>query len=444
MFSFTKKSVIAPLCCAALALMLALAGCDSAAKENEPVDTSVTIDGRTYSADTRNIVLDEFNSGDYSVFSQLKDLETLDISALDISQEEFDRLTSQLGENVKVLWSVPFDDGKLPSDITEMELSGALSDEAANNIRYFTNLEKLTITNAVIDQNLKTAVKSSTENNPDLLLECNSKIYGVKLDNHTELLNLNKKTIKSLDTLRLAIEIFPNIKTIEMCDCGLSNEVMQGLREEYPDVQFVWMVSFWKYKVRTDIQVFSTLARDYKRVGNSKVFAPLFKYCTELRALDVGHMAITDISDITNLKKLHTLILADNYIEDISPIAELKELVYLELFQNKIKDVSPLLELPKLEDLNLCYNGRMTNPTVLTQIKTLKRLYISHCSLDEQEIEELRTGIPEDCEFNYTAPNCVFSGWRTKSNARNTKIREAFWKWERIKAYPTWDNIIYK
>ena len=155
-------------------------------------------------------------------------------------------------------------------------------------------------------------------------------------------------------------------------------------------------------------------------------------------------MAITDISEIKNLKKLHTLILADNHITDITPLAELKELVYLEIFQNRISDISPVLELPNLEDLNLCYNMRLKNPTVLVNCKKLKRLYISYCRLDNNEIKQLRNGIPSDCEFNYTAPNCVFSGWRTNANARNTKIREAFKNWRKVKEYPTWDNIIYK
>ena len=196
-----------------------------------------------------------------------------------------------------------------------------------------------------------------------------------------------------------------------------------------------------QYKVHTYIQVFSTLAIDDSRAGNSESFAPLFKYCTELRALDLGHMAITDISEIRNLKKLHTLILADNFITDISPLADLKELNYVELFQNQITDISPLLELPYLEDLNFCYNAPLENPTELVNCKNLKRLYISHCSLDWDEINTLKKGIPDGCEFNYTAANCVYDGLR--NNSKNATIRKAYKRWRNVKEYPTWDNIIY-
>ena len=155
-------------------------------------------------------------------------------------------------------------------------------------------------------------------------------------------------------------------------------------------------------------------------------------------------MRITDISEIRHLKKLHTLILADNSISDISPLAELKELEFVELFCNRIKDVSPLTELPKLEDVNLCYNSAMKNPAAITGCSSLKRLYISNCSLDAEEIAALKKGVPKDCELNYTAPNAVHSGWRTNKNARSVKIREAFANWRKVKAYPAWNKIIYK
>ena len=220
---------------------------------------------------------------------------------------------------------------------------------------------------------------------------------------------------------------------------------MQALREQYPDVKFVWTIQVLKYKLRTDIQVFSTLASDFTRPGNSQNLAPLFKYCTELRALDLGHMAITDISEMRNLKKLHTLILADNRISDITPLADLKELEYIEIFFNRLTDVSAFTELPKLQDLNICYNPGVTNPTVLTNCKSIKMLYMSHCGLDENEIAAIKKGIPEGCDFDYTCANAVYNGkWRTTKNARNTKVREAFKNWRKVKEYPTWDNIIYK
>ena len=448
-FSIRRLSFCALAALAAAVAVLSAAGCSEyfdSSKLNgvsDYFDSSVTIEGVSYPADTRSVTLTEYRSDDYSDFAKLKNLRTLDVTELDITADAYQNIRSQLAQDVEIIWSVPMERGKQSSNSSELSFAGGISPSDAHNVRYFTAIRKLSITDAEISDSLFTAITAAQDNNPDVEIFCSAKIYGVSLDSGTELLDLNNIPIESPDLLCKAIELFPGIRTVEMCGCGLSDRVMQGLREEYPQIKFVWTVRFLNFEVRTDIQVFSTLAANLKRPGNSETFAPLFLYCTELRALDLGHMAITDISLITNLKKLHTLILADNYITDITPVAELKELVYVELFQNRISDVSPLLALPNLEDLNLCYNVRMENPTVLTGCTKLKRLYISHCSLDSGEISQLRNGIPADCEFNYTAANCVFSGWRTTANARNTKIREAFKHWRDVKEYPTWDNIIY-
>ena len=407
-------------------------------------DSSVTISGTKYPPDTESIVLSDYQTDDYSAFAQLKNLKTLDVTALSLSTEDYEKIRFQVAPEVDIIWSVPLSIGSFSSHSEELTLSGPVCDQDAHNIEYFSALQKLTVHDTEINENLATLLTAVSENNPDVDINCSSSIYGVKIDRTTELLDLNDVPVDSPDPLCKALELFPKLRTVEMCGCGLSNEVMQGLREAYPEVKFVWSVSFLTYTVRTDIQVFSTLAADDLRPGNSKNLAPLFQYCTELRALDLGHMSLTDLSGLRNLKHLHTLILADNYITDISPLADLKELVYLELFENRIADVSPLAELPDLEDVNLCYNTPMKNPTVLTGCHKLKRLYISYCGLDAREIETLKNGIPQDCEFNYTALNCVHEGWRTTENARNTKIREAFKNWRRVKAYPTWDNIIYE
>ncbi len=436
------KSVIA-LSVSFILVIAFLAGCSKDSlnwmKGNPP---SIQISGVSYPPDTTELTIKEFDSDDYSVFAEFENLKTLDVTALDLSVSDFERLASQTGEGVDIIWSVPIKGGILPSNTTALSFSSDYSSDDIHNVQYFKDIQSLTIAGAEVNDELYALIKNATDNNPDLQLNCSASLYGVEFDNSTERLILNNIPIDSPDRLCLAIEIFPGLKAIEMCDCGLSNEIMQGLREEYPDIQFVWTIRFLHFKVRTDVQVFSTLATNFNRPGNSETFAPIFKYCTELRALDLGHMAITDISEIRNLKKLHTLILADNYITDISPLADLKELNYVELFQNRISDISPLLELPHLEDLNMCYNSRLQNPTVLTECKNLNRLYISHCSLDWDEIKQLRNGIPQGCEFNYTAANCVYDGWR--DNAKNATIRKAFKNWKKVKEYPSWDNIIYQ
>ena len=434
LFKLRRAALVAALTLAALAV---LSGC---AKQ-------ISVSGTEFPSDAKELTLSAISAGDYAALSEFTELEKIDASAAALSPEAYESLARHVGDKVRVIWSVPLHGAKVRSDAKVVSFSDAITDEDVAMIRYFKNIETLSVTGVEMSKELQALSEAAREVNPDVKLNCKVTVYGKEYDSAaSDTLFLNEKKIKKLDKVHMAVATFPGIKAVEMCDCGVSNEKMQELRETYPDVKFVWTISFLKkFKVRTDIRVFSTLANEFSRPGNSRNLAPVFKYCTELRALDLGHQAITDISDIRNLKHLHTLILADNSISDISPLAELKELVYIELFFNRIKDVSPLLELPNLLDLNICFNPTIKNPTVLTGCKKLERLYISRCGLSQKQIATLKEGIPENCIFNYTCRNAVFgNGWRGKENVRNAKVREAFRNWRRVEDYPSWDNIIYK
>ena len=404
-------------------------------------DETVIIAGKAYPADTASFTVTDPDF-DYSRLAPFHSLQSVDVTAVEIDAEQYRRIRSQVGEQIEVIWNVPFNGDRLPSNATELHITSEPAETEVSLLSCFTNLNDVTVTNIHSFEKIYPILKVIRETNPDVRFQCSTSLYGVPLDSSTESLLLNSIPISNTDDLCHAIEFFPRLQTIEMCGCGLSDDVMGQLRETYPAVKFVWTVHFLHYDVRTDAQVFSTLALDYSRPGDSETFSPLFRYCTELRALDLGHMRITDISEIRNLKKLHTLILADNSISDISPLADLKELNYVELFQNDISDISPLLALPHLEDLNFCYNPYLQNPTSITRCKTLKRLYYSHCRISGDDIAAIRQGLPSDCEFNWTAANCVYDGWR--DNAKNSVIRKAFKNWRNVKEYPSWDNIIYK
>ena len=421
-----------------VAAMICLAGCSSVKEK------PVVIAGKEYPADTRQLTIEEYDADDIAALSGFKQLKKIDVTAPELTAEDYDKLREQLGDKVIIDWTVPVGGRRVKNTAAELTFSGEISAEDADAVKYFSQLQQLTVTDSKVTSHLAKLVATARENNPALSVSCSATAFGMQLKYSVKSLKLNNKKIKNPDDVRSVVTVFPNIRKVEMCGCGVSDENMQALREEFPDVTFIWTIHFLHYTLRTDIQVFSMLAADPSRPGNSETFAPLFRYCTELRALDLGHMRITDISEIRHLKKLHTLILADNSISDISPLAELKELEFVELFCNRIKDVSPLTELPKLEDVNLCYNSAMKNPAAITGCSSLKRLYISNCSLDAEEIAALKKGVPKDCELNYTAPNAVHSGWRTNKNARSVKIREAFANWRKVKAYPAWNKIIYK
>lgn len=401
----------------------------------------IYVGGQAYDRDITEITLSGEVLKDYSPLAEFENLQKLDLRGQEISAEQFEQISEMLS-GVEILWSVPVNNARYDSNIESFTITPDMPTECFKMIKYFTSLKFINSEYYPLCDELY-AVKQSIPEDSECVFNCKARIYDIEVDDSTTELILNNMKISDLSELHSAIKFFPNITKIEMCDCGFSNEEMGTLREQYPQVQFVWKIKFLHYTVRTDVQVFSTLVDvGDSFVGNQNDFSPLFKYCTELRALDLGHHYITDISEIVNLKKLQVLILADNRITDISPLAELTELNYVELFFNRFTDLTPLTKLPKLEDVNICFNRRVTNPTVMTECKNLKRLYISGCALDKNEIATLKAGLPEGCELNTWTDNAVNTGWR--NNKKNAALRKAFYRWKKVESFEDWEHITYK
>lgn len=403
----------------------------------------VTIDGKKYDVNATAVSITDASFDDYALLhKKLPQLTRLDLRALSLLPAEYDSIASEMGEKVSIFWNVPMGAKQYPNTTKTLVLSASDLSAAAEVIPYFQKLDQVTVAPCELSEALCRVVEQIRQQNPNADIHCSSQIGGVAIDNTTEEVNLNHIAIADPAAIRRAIQVFPNIQTFEMCYCGLSNEVMGQLREDYPDVTFIWVIEFERFAVRTDAKAFSTLEYKTIRKNTEETFRPLFLYCTELRALDIGYHGVVDLSDITHLKKLQVLILADNCIKDVSPLAELPELSYLELFQNQIEDISPLGGMDSLEEINLCYNRHLQNATELVKCRNLKRLHISNCDLKAEEINTLYHDLPDGCKFNFTSYESTGEGWRETTKVQ--RIREAFFCWNLVKEYDIHGDRIYQ
>lgn len=80
------------------------------------------------------------------------------------------------------------------------------------------------------------------------------------------------------------------------------------------------------------------------------------EFCTQAAILDLSRNAITDLSELWNLKLLEELYLADNQIGYIDSLSNLIKLRVVDLSNNMIDDISPLLDLENLEYVNVVGN----------------------------------------------------------------------------------------
>ena len=230
-------------------------------------------------------------------------------------------------------------------------------------------------------------------------------------------LDLGDIRLKDLTPLMALLEQHPGLEQVDMFASPVNKEQVAELTSRFPNIRFGWTLKLVeKHVIRTDATAFA-INHNKRSVTHKSEDFELLKYCTELRALDLGHNRITDISFLKDLKELRVMILAGNHITDISTLVGLPNLEYLELFNNRIEDFSPLAKLDKLIDLNLAFN-QCENIEVLSDLKGLERLWLYHSNnrhddkpIDVTRVDALRAALP-NCHIDHTHYSTT-GGWRT-------------------------------
>lgn len=211
-----------------------------------------------------------------------------------------------------------------------------------------------------------------------------------------------KVTKEQIPELMEMLDRMPNLTQVDMYASSLKLAETDLLFDRYPDIFFGWTVYIGDHKLRTDITAFSTLHGPTTDPMHSERQFKNLRYFKNLRALDVGHNWVEDISFLYDLPKLEVLILACNDIKDITPIASLKNLVYLELFTNNVRDISPLAGLTNLRDLNI-KNNPVTDITPIMSMTWLERFWYGMNKGDrvpKEQRDALEAALP-DCEIDW-------------------------------------------
>ena len=381
------------------------------------------VSGKSESLQVRSISRQELEE----LITLLPYLQCLDLCEATYSQEEIDEIIAAHGD-LDVRYTVRFWNLALPSDSESIRpAEGEIGEikELKEALGRLTQLKRIDLLD--------------TGFSPEQLAElipyfgdCETR-YEIRIGEHvyepdSELIDLSGEPFTDFETLDAAIRLMPALKKVDMCDCGISNEEMDALNRRYESVQLVWRVHFDIYSLRTDATVFcasdlpelSYLApelRDWE-------LEPI-KYCTELIALDLGHMQYTDLSFLYEMPHLKYLILVESNFRDITPIGSLEELEYLEIFINSFPDISPLLNCKNLKHLNICFTYGY-DPAPLLEMTWLERLWAVGGSMSGAVRQQLPQALPNTiCYLPYGDPQgSTGGGWR--ENDAYYEMRDMF------------------
>ncbi|MDO4749316.1 MAG: leucine-rich repeat domain-containing protein [Eubacteriales bacterium] len=281
---------------------------------------------------------------------------------------------------------------------------------------------------------------------PDCVIEWVYPLCGREVGSLETELVFEAEDAVNAEELMEGLQYLPRLTQVDLCAHEMREADMAKLTEAYPDVFFVWNVSFAAWTVRSDITVFSTLQPGETALRwDDEDLAPLFRYCTRLRALDLGHNDLRDLEAFTRLTDLEVLILIDSpNLADASPLGELEKLEYLEFYLNpSVRDYSFLAEFTNMKYVNLSY-APVTELSFLDTMPELRMAWLGFCPLSAEEVQRVRDTHPEaeirtwyDGEISSTA-----AGWRASDY--NVAVRKAFKNWEQVEYYGAWDDVRYR
>lgn len=330
-------------------------------------------------------------------FRELKAVEIIP-AVLTITQQ---RALLDAYPKIKFTWPVTVGAAHLGNDAEELSysLTGEESMDALEAaLDLLPELKAVDFTGSRVPAEKRLAFRDA---HPELQVSWTVPILGTDYPYETETLDFNGMAMGSMAELESVLPYLPKLTHVEMCDCGFTNEEMDGLAQRWPDIRFIWNVRFAGFNLRTDSTYFCASMDGLNHPYLTDNDAAVFRYLVDMEAMDLGHMYISDLSFLQYMPNMKYLIIAECYnISDFSPLGLCKELLYLEAFHTNINDLTPLLDCPKLRDLNLCYTnvGQRNAWECLSQMKTLERLWWCNCPLSANQQVELQNLLP-NCTF---------------------------------------------
>ena len=328
--------------------------------------------------------------------------------------------------NISFFWNVQIGSQTVSNITTELSLAG---EDAATLAQLTSALDLLPRLRSVDLTGCTAPVADRlafVEQHEDLSAGWTVSVEGQEFAWNTEFIDLNNYSIADVAALEAAFAELPKLTQVDMCDTNLSYEQLDALNRKYENIRVVWKVYFGNYYLRTDAEYFIAAAWGENKVYLTNDDIDCWKYCTDLRGLDIGHMNITDLSFLQYMPRMTYLIIAECPITDISPLAQLKELRYLEMFQTNVSDISPLLECTALKALNLAYmNVKQDNAwSVLPKLTNLDLLWYPSVPLSGAQRRQLADALPNTTLFLYDG--CEPSGGIWRYNPYYYEMRDFF------------------
>ena len=384
------------------------------------VTYAVSLGNQTYAPGITDIVLSD---GEYDFVTMLdhlvylRDLKTVQLRMPQLTEEQIQQLREAYPQ-ITFTSTVEVYGQEYDVETTDrLDLSAMTGDDVAavtEQIRKLPNLSYVNLnpengTGALSLEDVKLLMEAV----PAVTFDYSFDFYGTKLSTADEEVHIKNTKIgdEGEQNIRNALDLLKNCKRFVLENCGVSNETMAKLRDDYRDqTKVVWRVSYGKGSTMTDAVVIRAV---YDLVDDN---CHNLIYCEDAKYMDIGHNEYLDACEfVSGMKSLEYVIISGAPIKSLEPFRSCKNLKMLEAaFCEYITDVSPLADCPNLQMLNI-------SNTHVEDLSPLDDLPLTHltvrtnpsgkCRLTQEEQDRVMQQHP-DCWISFEGPQPYGVGWR--------------------------------
>lgn len=375
-------------------------------------------------------------SGSYTAAELMESLQyfpqltTLSMPQTSLTAQELTALREAYPE-LALDYSLTLNGKPLDTSTTELDLSDLTPDQVPATAEILGSLPNLTYVE-LMDENGESRltledVRILAAAAPHTAFNFTFELFGQTLSTAAETVEFVDVKIgnEGVEEIRAALDVLNACTYFKLDDCGIDNETMAQLRDDYPDVKIVWRIQVWQRTWLTDTEVLRAVYHvDDKNCGP-------FKYLTDVKYIDMGHNEyLTDFSFVSYMPNLEICIASGSPITDLTPFASCKKLEFLELaWCGHLEDLTPLAECESLKFLNICH----TDVVDITPLENLplERLHFFPCPLDQAARDAYTTAHPDCWAKFYNKDSSPYGvGWRYDEDGSYSdcyeKVREVF------------------
>ena len=396
-----------------------------------PTEAPPDIGGTVLTTDTKALDLSQMTY-EYDALiaaaGQLPDVTHIELGATELTAAQVEGIR-QAYPQAEISYQVLLLGEELEPDTAFLDLSQMSPDQAeavAASLPLLTGLEEINFVRdevCAFDLTNIHLLDLIREAAPQALLRVRFELFGQIVTSEDERIEYYLVEIgnEGVESVRAVLPYLSSCTYFLMDGCGVDNEVMAQLREDFPQTKIVWRV--WlagPFYGNSKLTRRASLLTDTKLIRTVVVTdktSYLLGYCNETKYMDLGHNPyLSNCEFVRNMPDLEAAILGLTEISDISPLSSCTNLEYLELFSCKVSDLSPLSACVNMKHLNVSNLPGVTDLSPLYTMTKLERYRgVMNTGVTQEEMDALAAALPQ-CNILDRGWDPTENGWRTDEN----------------------------